>query len=192
MHTLLQKACSDILYKNLARTNEQIYFLYDTESPLAILMSEAYRAILPDDALIREFQSPPQPLYRGGLVNPENPHIEKQNRIITDHNVVENIQVGLNHHETLVLKTESELAHEARVDSIKNELISLPKGSIAVLIQSTNFRLSTFRIRLELFHRGIHVIEHNHLAYIPEEQFETFIHSLEYRTPEYIAIQRSF
>lgn len=71
-------------------------------------------------------------------------------------------------------------------------LISLPKGSIVILVQSTNFRLSTFRIRLELFHRGIHVVEHNHLAYIPEEQFETFFETIEYRTPEYVRLQKEF
>lgn len=60
------------------------------------------------------------------------------------------------------------------------------------MVQSTNFRLSTFRIRLELFNRGIHVIEHNHLAYIPEEQFETFYKTLEYRTPEYVRLQNEF
>lgn len=59
-------------------------------------------------------------------------------------------------------------------------------------MQSTNFRLSTFRIRLELFHRGIHVVEHNHLAYIPEEQFETFFDTLIYRTPEYVRLQNAF
>lgn len=111
---------------------------------------------------------------------------------MTDHNVAENREVGLNHHEVLTVKTEEEIAHEVEIESVKNELIGLPKGSIVILVQSTNFRLSTFRIRLELFHRGIHVIEHNHLAYIPEEQFDTFIHSLEYRTPEYLALEGSF
>jgi hypothetical protein len=56
-------------------------------------------------------------------------------------------------------------------------------------VQSTNFRLSTFRIRLELFHRGIHVVEFNHLAYIPESEFKTFTSSLEYHTPEYVRLQ---
>lgn len=59
-------------------------------------------------------------------------------------------------------------------------------------MQSTNFRLSTFRIRLELFHRGIHVVEHNHLSYIPESQFDTFINSLQYRTDEYIRQEKKF
>lgn len=65
-------------------------------------------------------------------------------------------------------------------------------GSIVVLIQSTNFRLSTFRIRLELFHRGVHVIEFNHLAYIPESEYETFQSSLVYRTNEYTRLEKIF
>jgi aminopeptidase len=192
MKTILEQACHDILSKNLNRTTEMIYCLYDTESPLARIMHKAYVSILPKDAKIREFHSPPQPLYRWGLVNPENPHIEKQHRVITDHNIAENKDFWLNHYEVFDVKTEEELAHEAEIESVKNELISLPPGSIVVLIQSTNFRLSTFRIRLELFHRGIHVIEHNHLAYIPEEQFSTFISALQYRTPEYKKLEQAF
>ena len=36
------------------------------------------------------------------------------------------------------------------------------------------------------------MIEHNHLAYIPEEQFSTFISALEYRTPEYVRLEKAF
>jgi aminopeptidase len=70
--------------------------------------------------------------------------------------------------------------------------MTLPKGSIVVLIQSTNFRLSTFRIRLELFHRGVHVVEFNHLAYIPESQFDTFQDALIYRTDMYTELEDKF
>ncbi len=91
--TLLTQACSDIIYKNLAYSGEQIYFLYDTESPLARRLSDAYKAILPVGAKVREFQNPPQPLYRGGLLNPDNPHIVEQNKLITTHNIAENIRV---------------------------------------------------------------------------------------------------
>ena len=59
-------------------------------------------------------------------------------------------------------------------------------------MQSTNFRLSTFRIRLELFHLGIHVVEFNHLAYIQEGEFTTFATSLSYQTPEYTRIEDAF
>ena len=58
-----------------------------------------------------------------------------------------------------------------------------------MLSQSTNFRLSTFRIRLELFHRGVHVVEFNHLAYIPENEIDTFTASLAYRTDEYVRME---
>jgi hypothetical protein len=75
---------------------------------------------------IREFKNPPQPLYRGGLINPDNPHLKEQNRIVTSHNIEENKRVGLDHH--VALKTES---HEENIDPqvemLKNELISLPK-----------------------------------------------------------------
>lgn len=62
--TPLEQACSDIIHKNLDYTNEPIYFLYDRESPLAVLLSDAYKAVLPKGAVAREFKNPPQPLYR--------------------------------------------------------------------------------------------------------------------------------
>lgn len=67
--TLLTQACSDILYKNMSYTDESVYFLYDTQSPLAGLLSDAWRSVLGSidsrDIAIREFLNPPQPLYRG-------------------------------------------------------------------------------------------------------------------------------
>lgn len=182
--TPLQQACSDIIHKNLGYTNEQIYFLYDTESPLAIRLSDAYKAVLPENATVREFKNPPQPLYRGGLLNPDNPHITQQNRLVTTHNIEENIRVGLDHHE--VIETTKAEETDPQIESIKSELLGLPKGSIAILVQSTNFRLSTFRIRLELFNIGVHVIEFNHLAYLKESEFGTFEKTLEYHTDGYI------
>lgn len=189
--TSLEQACHDVIYKSMNYADETLYFLYDTESPLARLVSDAYKQVLPSSATVREFKNPPQPLYRGGLINPDNPHVHQQNRIMTLHNVEENKRVGLNHHEVLEVKSEVEPL-DPQSESIKNELMSLPKGSIVILVQSANFRLSTFRIRLELFHRGIHVIEHNHLAYIKEEEFDTFINCIQYRTPEYVRLLEVF
>lgn len=192
---LLEQACHDIIVNNMNRQDEKIYLLYDTESPLANLLSSAYVSVLESlsgDIIMREFKNPPQPLYRGGMINPENPHAEKQNRVITSHNIAENIQVGFDHHKKIEVQTEESVQIDPQIESIKNELISLPKDSIVILVQSTNFRLSTFRIRLELFHRGIHVVEHNHLAYIPESQFDTFIDSLVYRTDEYVRLENVF
>lgn len=188
--TPLEQACSDIIHKNLAYSGEQIYLLYDTESPLATRLSDAYRAVLPENSIVREFKNPPQPLYRGGLLNPDNPHIAEQNRLITTHNIEENIRVGLDHHR--VIETGAAEETDPQIESIKSELLGLPKGSIAILVQSTNFRLSTFRIRLELFNIGVHVIEFNHLAYIKEEEFETFEKSLTYHTPDYLRQEQTF
>ncbi len=224
--TQLEQSCHDILVKNMGYTNQSVYLLYDTESPLARILSDAWIAILTDIEAeqdpelsgtsgwqeqkppnplrynsplevrtqnlyqggiicIHEFKNPPQPLYRGGLINPDNPHLNEQNRIITAHNIEENKRVGLDHH--IMMKTEiDEVKIDPQIEDIKNALISLPAWSIVILVQSTNFRLSTFRIRLELFNIGIHVVEFNHLAYIPESEFTTFTTSLSYQSDEYV------
>lgn len=174
--------------------------MYDTDSPLACILSQGYRDSLeklksayPDAKIqTREFKNPPQPLYRGGMINPENPHSKGQNRVITSHNITENITVGLDHHKKFDVTSEDIIDIDPQIESIKDSLTSLPKNSIVILVQSTNFRLSTFRIRLELFHRGIHVVEHNHLAYIKESEFDTFINSLVYRTDEYVRLEQEF
>ena len=186
----LEQACYDIIHKNLAYTDEQIYLLYDRESPLAVRLSDAYKKILPVSAKVREFKNPPQPLYRGWLLNPDNPHIAEQNRLITTHNIEENIRVGLDHHRVIETTAAEEI--DPQIESIKSELLWLQKGSIAILVQSSNFRLSTFRIRLELFNIGVHVVEFNHLAYIWTEEFETFEKSLSYRTDEYLRQEQVF
>ena len=186
----LEQSCYDILHKNMEHKDQIIYMLYDIESPLANILSSAFLQILPTTSVAREFIKPPQPLYRGGLINPENPHIKEQNRLITSHNIEENKRIWLDHH--IRIETESSDSENPQIESIKNELMTLPKGSIVVLIQSTNFRLSTFRIRLELFHRGVHVVEFNHLAYIPESQFDTFQDALIYRTDMYTELEDKF
>lgn len=56
----------------------------------------------------------------------------------------------------------------------------LAAGDLVVLIQSTSFRLEAFRIRIELFKRGLKVIEHVHLARMPGEQGLHYIASLAY------------
>lgn len=188
--TFLEQACADILYKNMSYTDEKVYHLYDIESPLAKILSNAWNAVLPENSISREFINPPQPLYRGGLINPDNPHKLDQNRIVTSHNIAENTKIWLDHHIKMELQWADEV--DPQIEFIKNELLTLPKGSIVILVQSTNFRLSTFRIRLELFNLGIHVIEFNHLAYIPESQYDTFIESLQYRTDEYMELTRKF
>jgi hypothetical protein len=89
----LEKSCHDILYKNFTYKNESIYMLYDTESPLANILFSAFSHIIPANSRIKEFKNPPQPLYRGGMINPDNPHTKEQNRVITSHNIAENQKV---------------------------------------------------------------------------------------------------
>jgi len=56
----------------------------------------------------------------------------------------------------------------------------LQASDLVVLIQSTNFRLEAFRIRVELFKRQLKVIEHPHLARMNGSEVMTYIDSLAY------------
>ncbi|RTL52106.1 MAG: hypothetical protein EKK46_11395 [Rhodocyclaceae bacterium] len=57
----------------------------------------------------------------------------------------------------------------------------LGADDLVVLIQSTNFRLEAFRIRVELFKRGLKVIEHPHLIRMKEgEEVRRYIDALAY------------
>jgi len=56
----------------------------------------------------------------------------------------------------------------------------LDHGDLVVLIQSTSFRLDAYRIRVELFKRGLKVIEHPHLARMPGAESLIYIESLAY------------
>ncbi len=59
---------------------------------------------------------------------------------------------------------------------------SLAAGDLVVLVQSTNFRLEAYRIRVELFKRGLKVIEHPHLCRMTPEQIPVYIDALAYDT----------
>lgn len=57
---------------------------------------------------------------------------------------------------------------------------TLAPGDLAILIQSSSFRLEAFRIRIELFKRSLKVIEHPHLSRMPGAQALYYIESLAY------------
>ena len=57
-------------------------------------------------------------------------------------------------------------------------------GDLVVLVQSTNFRLDGFRLRVELFKLGLKVIEHVHLSRMPGTQGDHYIEALAY-DPQY-------
>ncbi len=60
-----------------------------------------------------------------------------------------------------------------RPEEMRLRFQSLTKGTLVILIQSTNFRLDAFRIRIELFSRGLKTIEHVHLARMKTREEQT-------------------
>ncbi len=74
---------------------------------------------------------------------------------------------------------------EEGAEVVKRAIDRLTKGALVVLVQSSSFRLDAFRIRIELFRRGLRTIEHPHLdrLHAPAE-IDAFVDSLAY-DPEY-------
>ncbi|MDD5213655.1 MAG: hypothetical protein PHG82_04490 [Candidatus Gracilibacteria bacterium] len=66
---------------------------------------------------------------------------------------------------------------------LREKLISLEEGRTVVMVESTNFRLEEFRIRINLQKRKIAQIEHNHLVYIKEHETQTYLEAISYQTP---------
>lgn len=65
-------------------------------------------------------------------------------------------------------------------DAVLAAFEKLSPGDLVVLIQSTSFRLDAFRLRVELFKRGLKVIEHPHLSRMPGMEALIYIESLAY------------
>jgi len=65
-------------------------------------------------------------------------------------------------------------------DEVLARFRSMAAQDLVVLVQSTNFRLEAFRIRVELFKLGLKVIEHVHLSRMPGPQAEHYIEALAY------------
>lgn len=64
----------------------------------------------------------------------------------------------------------------------------LTSGDLVVLIQSSSFRLNEFRIRVELFAKGLKVIEHPHLDRMTGSDMEVYIDALAYDKDYYRGI----
>jgi len=75
---------------------------------------------------------------------------------------------------------------EINKNTLKVKLLSLKQYSTVVLVQSTNFRLDDFRIRLILNNAWVWCVEHNHLSYIKDDEIENYADAIEYKTPYYI------
>lgn len=65
-------------------------------------------------------------------------------------------------------------------DAVLAVLSGLVASDLVVLVQSTNFRLEAFRIRVELFKRGLKVIEHPHLSRMVGAEMGYYIDALAY------------
>lgn len=65
-------------------------------------------------------------------------------------------------------------------EAIMETLGKLEAYDLAILVQSTSFRLDAFRIRVELFKRKIKVIEHPHLSRMSDEEVPYYIDALVY------------
>ncbi len=53
-------------------------------------------------------------------------------------------------------------------------------GDLVVLVETSRFLLAAHRFRIELFARGLKVVEHPHLGRIQENEIETYVDSLAY------------
>ncbi len=73
----------------------------------------------------------------------------------------------------------------AKAEELKDTLFALQPRDCVILVQTTNFRLSEFRIRMELNARGIIVIDHNHLDLITAEQIPSYLQALTYDYDRY-------
>ncbi|MFZ6721324.1 hypothetical protein [Undibacterium sp. Ji49W] len=70
-------------------------------------------------------------------------------------------------------------------DYILQTLNALSANDLAILVQSTNFRLEAYRLRVELFKRSLKVIEHPHLARMSGQEALYYIESLAYDASYY-------
>lgn len=73
-------------------------------------------------------------------------------------------------------------------DSILCRLWALKAHDSVILIQSQQFRLNDYRIRLELFKRSIRSIEHVHLQIIAPEEYDPYVAALAFSPKEYGAL----
>lgn len=76
-------------------------------------------------------------------------------------------------------------------EAVRASFEPLEPSSLVVLIQSENFRLEAFRIRVELFKRGLKVIEHPHLARMRGPEASLYVESLAYDQGYYRGVGRA-
>ena len=88
----------------------------------------------------------------------------------------------------LLLRTYAECLPKARIvsfDEVTHEaviaaFVDLHEGDLVVLLQSAAFKIPEYRIRVELFRRGIKVIEHSNLERMIGGDLDTYVAALAY------------
>jgi len=71
--------------------------------------------------------------------------------------------------------------HDTDKDEILSQIEALKSGDFVALVQSTSFRLSAFRIRIELFKKKIKVAEHPHLGRMStDDEVKHYVNALAY------------
>jgi hypothetical protein len=70
-------------------------------------------------------------------------------------------------------------------DDILAHLATLKAHDCVILVQSQQFRLNEYRLRLELFKRNIKTIEHVHLNIIKSDEYQNYIESLAFSPVNY-------
>ncbi len=85
-------------------------------------------------------------------------------------------------------KAEAVHFDEVTPEKVLASFETLKPGDLVILVQSSNFRLNDFRIRVELFKRGLKVIEHPHLNRMEGDQVLFYIDSLAYDPKYYRAV----
>lgn len=81
---------------------------------------------------------------------------------------------------------------EIKAEDLKEKLMNLQEHSTVVLVQSRDFRLDEFRIRLNLHNKCVGCMEHNHLIYLRKWEENTYIDAISYRWKEYDRLSTKF
>jgi hypothetical protein len=74
---------------------------------------------------------------------------------------------------------------EAGSSGVRLALEKLRRKDLVVLVQTSNFRIDDFRIRIELFQRGFGVVEHVHLGRLKAGEEDVYVESLAYDSDFY-------
>lgn len=137
LETLAAKHAADIVRLALKHDDaKKALVVFDARTPLARLVTAAYRAALPDAAFL-DFDA-------------------------------------------------------ATKEGVMTAIDVLSPGDLVVLIQSSNFRLDEFRIRIELFKRALAVIEHVHLERARDErQLGIYVDAMAYDPAYYRPLGRA-